>query len=134
MTQRKASWNLRRAAPVLPLLLGMMLTPLLAAQESSQKSPAAEQFFIISSIDLKKNQLVLKRPTEVTELMQMTPQTVCLDDEGKNVHPNNLRAGDTVFIISRQEGHGLPVAVRIRMGYMTYSEVLKQYLQFTPSP
>lgn len=125
-----AKRSLRRALPVLGLLLGMTFSPLLRAQPAPQKTPAAnEQFYIISSIDLMKNQVVLKRPTEVTELMQVTPQTVCLNEEGKEIHLNSLRAGETVFIVSRQEGSGITVAVRIRMGYMTYDEVLKRYLR-----
>lgn len=129
--KRDGTLKLRRALPVLALGAGLLFAPLLRADKSSQ-APAAgdEEFFIISSIDLKKNQIVLKRPTEVTELMQVTPQTVCLNEAGKTIPLQDLRAGDTVFITFRREPGGLPIAVRIRMGYMTYSEVLRRYLHF----
>jgi hypothetical protein len=131
MKRENKGRTIRRALPVLALLASVMLSPLQGAGQSAPKASAAgEQFFIISSIDLKKNQVVLKRPTEVTELMQVTPETLCQNEQGKKIQLNELRAGDTVFIVSRQEGHGIPIALRIRMGYMTYSDVQKRYLQF----
>lgn len=130
MKRENQNRKIRRAAPVLALLAGMLLAPLLGAEQSVRKAPATGgQFFIISSIDLKKNQVVLKHPTEVTEVMQVTPQTLCQNEQGKKIQFSDLRAGDTVFIIARQEGRGVPVAQRIRMGYMTYREVQERYLQ-----
>ena len=84
--------------------------------------------FIISSVDLKKNQLVLKRPTEVTVLMVVNDQTACLDEKGKPLHLKDLRAGDTVFVGSRPSPDGGFVATRIRKGYMTLEEVHSRYL------
>ncbi len=109
-------------AALLVALAAAMAVPLRAAA-----SPA-DEFFIISSVNLKKNQLVLKRPTEVTVLMEVNEQTVCLNESGKPIHLKDLRAGDTVFVASRHGSDGNSVATRIRKGYMTLGEVHSRYL------
>ena len=114
------------------IVLGVIATPLVAAQGGARGASASEEFFIISSVDLKKNQLVLKRPTEVTVLMDVTDKTVCVDEKGKAVHLKDLRAGDTVFVSYQRKSDGESVATRIRMGYMTLDEVHKRYLVSTP--
>ena len=75
----------------------MAALPLRAAT-APRAASSDEQFFIISSVDLKKDQLVLKRPTEVTVLMDVNDKTVVLDEKGKPLHLKDLRAGDTVWI------------------------------------
>lgn len=105
-----------------------MAAPLAAAQKQPARAPSTEEFFIISSVDLKKNQLVLKRPTEVTVLMDVTDKTVCVDEKGKAVHLKELRAGDTVFVTFQRKPDGALEAGRIRMGYMTLEEVHRRYL------
>ena len=110
------------------VFLGAVAAPLFAQSAKRANAPGAEEFFIISSVDLKKDQLVLKRPTEVTMLMDVTPQTVCLDEKGKTIHLKDLRAGDTVFVTSRRGSDGQMVATRIRIGYMTLEEVHSRYL------
>lgn len=105
-----------------------MAARLATAQKQRAGAPSTEEFFIISSVDLKKNQLVLKRPTEVTVLIGVTDKTVCVDEKGKAVHLKDLRAGDTVFVASRRKADGELEAGRIRMGYMTLKEVHRRYL------
>jgi hypothetical protein len=109
------------------LLAGALAVPLrtAAAQPAATKN---DEFYIISSVDLKKDQLVLKRPTEVTVLMDVNDKTVCQDEKGKAVHLKDLRAGDTVFVNSYQGKDGVRVATRIRKGYMTVQEVRSRYL------
>ena len=59
-----------------------------AGQRAGEKSvpSVGEEFYIVSTVDLGKKQMVLKRPTEVTVLMQVTDKTVFknLDKD----HPN----------------------------------------------
>ncbi len=100
---------------------------------SAQAKPAAEpppgdEFFIISSIDAAKNQLVVKRPTEVTDVMHVDKATRYLDEKGKPIGLADLRAGDTVFIASKP-GAGASVAVQIRKGPMTLIELRRRYLR-----
>lgn len=91
---------------------------------------APEEFFIISSVDLGKQQLLLKLPTEVTELMGIDKNTRFLDEQGKTIRLADLRTGDTVFITSTPGG-GHPVAIVVRKGAMTL-EVLRQRYLKTP--
>jgi ABC-type oligopeptide transport system substrate-binding subunit len=100
----------------------------LMAEKPQSRADAGDEFYIISSVNLQKNQLVLKRPTEVTVLMEVNDKTVCLDEKGKPLHLKELRAGDTVFVASRRNPDGNSVATRIRKGYMTLEEVHSRYL------
>jgi len=132
---------MKRSKP-LNIKMGLMVvsTGLLAALSSSQSLGAekavrsnksgGDEFFIISSVDLKKQQLVLKRPTEVTELMQVDDKTQILNEAGKPLTLKNLRAGDTVFIASRLTPNGERIATRIRQGPMTLEEVHRRYLGY----
>jgi hypothetical protein len=97
------------------------------AQTTAQ---AGEQFFIISSVDPAKQQLVLKRPTEVTTLMRVDDKTAFLDEDGAPLRLTDLRAGDTVYVLSRQTGGTGPTASRIRKGPMTLAELHKHYLNY----
>ena len=84
-------------------------------------------FFIVSSIDLTKKQILLKRPTEVTELMRVDGETRFFDEHAKAIRLTDLRAGDTVYITSKSNGG--PVAVSIRKGPMTLEVLRERYLK-----
>ena len=86
------------------------------------------EFFIVSSIDLARQQILLKRPTEVTELMRVDASTRYFADRGSTLHLADIRAGDTVFIISKLSG-GQPVAVSVRKGPMTLDLLRERYLK-----
>ena len=107
----------------LPLLAGNVL------QSSTTPDPGGD-FFIISSVDGPKQQIVLKKPTEVTELVRVTDTTVYLNEDGRAVSFKDLRAGDTVYVTVRSEREGLPVAIRIRKGPMTPDELHRRYLKY----
>ena len=113
-------------AAILAIIVGGAVP--LRAEKAQRQAPSGDEFFIISSVNLTKNQLVLKRPTEVTVLMEVNDKTTCLDDNGKPLHLKDLRAGDTVFVASRPNQAGGFVATRIRKGYMTFEEVHSRYL------
>jgi len=99
-----------------------------AKDRAQSRTTGTDEFFILSSVDLKKHQLVLKHPTEVTELMQVTDSTVCLDDKEGRIPFSDLRAGDTVYVTYASHGAGPPVATRVRRGPMTVEQLQRRYL------
>ncbi len=109
------------------ILLGGWLPfmPGLAAQ------PAGDEFFIITSVDVRKHEIVLKMPTEVTVVAHVTPETVYLDDRGQRIRLTDLRAGDTVYATIRREAGGV-VLLRLRKGPMTVEELHRRYLKDQP--
>jgi hypothetical protein len=92
------------------------------------KVAASGDFFIVSSIDTKAQQIVLKRPTEVTQLVQVNAQTQYLDENGQPLKLQNLRAGDTVFVVLQQKSAAIPIATSIRRGPMTVDILRQRYL------
>jgi hypothetical protein len=104
-------------------------TAAVASPSRSPKNAAGEEFFIIASIDQSRSQVLLKHPSEVTELMQLTPTAKYLDENGKPIRMQDFRAGDTVWVVS--SGSGLePNAVRIRKGQMTVADLHRYYLDY----
>ncbi len=112
------------------LVVILLALPLVAEKSPKGDSSSGEEFFIISSVDMAKNRLVLKHPTEVTELMLVNDKTACFNEKGKSEPCKNLRAGDTVFVISSGSGEGARTAARIRVGPMTIEEIHRKYVTF----
>ncbi len=102
----------------------------IAATKTASSPPASDVFFIVSSVNLPQHQIVLKEPTEVTELVQFDEHSVILDEQGKRIEPSALRAGDTVFVSLSKRGGGIPLVTEIRKGEMTTSELHKRYVRF----
>jgi hypothetical protein len=102
----------------------------LCAQGREQpRSTQGEEFFIISSVNSSKQQLVLKRPTEVTLLVRVNEKTAYLDQQGRPLQLKDFRAGDTVYVGSRSSAEGPPLVTRIRKGLMTLEELRHRYLR-----
>ena len=118
------------ATAVLCALAASLFTalPSQAGERQQSKGLGGEEFFIISSVDLKKNEMVLKRPTEVTELVRVGDQSVYLDANGKPLRFQDLRAGDTVYVTFAGSPDGPAIARRIRKGPMTAEELRRRYL------
>jgi hypothetical protein len=113
------------------LALAALLVPALGGvYRGSVSGTEGEDFYIISSVDTTKKQIVLKRPTEVTELLLVTEKTAYISEEGKPLRFEDLRAGDTIYLLSRRDPQGNRVAIRIRKGPMTMDELRRRYLQF----
>jgi len=114
-----------------------LLTALSFAQNAraqEKKNAAGEQFFIVSSIDQTKSQVLLKRPTEVTLLMKIDDKTQFVDEQGKSMKLSDLRAGDTVWVIvNASTKTDSPVAARIRRGPMTVPDLHRLYLDYPAS-
>jgi hypothetical protein len=110
-------------------VLALAILPLsaVAAKNETRNGPAGD-FFIISSVDVAKKQLLLKFPTEVTEVMRVDDHTRFLDEGERLIKLADLRAGDTVYVTSTRGAQGF-VAVRIRKGPMTLDELHRHYLQ-----
>ena len=127
MTRR---WGRSRRVFISVLLILLSGGLWLAGQ--SDKAPASaksgEEFFIISSVDITKKQLLLKEPTEITQLLQVGDKTRYTDRNGKAIEFADLRAGDTVFIRSSATPAG-KVATSIRKGPMTVEELRRRYLK-----
>ena len=117
----------------LTLSLGLLTALTLAIPaHADQKKPAAsnDEFFILSSVDKLKHQLVLKRPTEVTVVMHVDDKTAYLDANGTPLRLADLRAGDTVYVNATVCSDGEFLAQRIRKGPMTVPELHKRYLNY----
>jgi hypothetical protein len=112
------------------LLLGLLPYAAAGAATHDPGQNYEGDFFIISSVNRRSKELFLKAPTEVTELMLVNERTVFLNDQGKRIQFQDLRAGDTVYVISRRSSPGLPVAIRIQKGPMTLSVLHNRYLEF----
>ena len=98
----------------------------LSAQPANDLDTSGE-FFIISSVDLNKKQILLKLPTEVTALMRVDADTRYFEEDGKAMKLTDLRAGDTAYITSKGSV-GQTVAIRIRKGPMTLEILRQRYL------
>jgi hypothetical protein len=122
----------RRVFGVLILVLvGCAFSLVAQAEKACASVRSGEEFFIISSVDVAKKQLLLKEPTEITEVLQVNDKTRYLDRTGKAIQFADLRAGDTVFIRVSHTPAG-KVAVTIRKGPMTVEELRRRYLKQLP--
>src|SRR5439155_18499280 len=116
------------AVLILTVAAGLAARPALAGDAQA----GGEDFYIVSTVDLNRKQIVLKRPTEVTVLMQVTDKTAFTNLEGKRIQLKDLRAGDTVFARAVTGGQGKLVATSIRVGIMTQRELYNRYLKGIP--
>jgi hypothetical protein len=109
-------------------IVTLIAAPLLFGAASS---PAADEFFIISSVDVARSRLVLKRPTEVTVVMNVTGRTTMRGERGELLRLGALRAGDTIYAMARTNPNGELNASSIRRGPMTLEELHRRYLGFS---
>src|SRR5579863_9205610 len=113
-------------------LLSVLLfssAPLRAADAQAPTHAYPGEFFIVTSVNQRMHELFLKAPTEVTELMMVSDKTVFLDPQGKPITFKDLRAGDTVYVVSSRSSSGEPVATRIQIGPMTAAILHSRYLK-----
>ena len=109
----------------------MVARPLPMASPSKEevKTTSGEQFFIVASIDKQNSQLLLKRPTEVTVLVKVTPQTKYLSNNGKPITLAQFHAGDTVWAKVTTEKND-PSVIEMRHGQMTVADLHRYYLDY----
>ncbi len=96
--------------------------------QTAKTNVKGEQFFIIASLDQSKSEILVKRPDEVTLLLNTTPKTQYFDENGKALKLSDLRAGDTVWATST--GGAQPTAIQIRKGQMTVADLHRYYLDY----
>lgn len=116
---------------VMVLCAGVPMLPgVTAGAQSTRKAQKAptDSFFIISSVDAQKQQMVLKLPTEVTEVVQVESSTIYRDEQGRPLKFDDLRAGDTVYAVLRKSATGRLIVVSIRRSPMTLEELHRRYL------
>jgi hypothetical protein len=103
--------------------------PVVSPSKEVVKTASGEQFFIIASIDRQNSQVLLKRPTEVTVLVKLGPDSKYLNDSGKTTTLASFRAGDTVW--AKLSGNGPePTLVQMRQGEMTVADLHRYYLDY----
>jgi hypothetical protein len=110
------------------LLAGLLTSATAFAQ--GKKNSSGEAFFMISSVNVPKSQILLKRPTEVTLLMKLNDKTQIHDENGKSLHLSDLHAGDTVWVKSSESEKDQPLALSIRKGPMTVQDLHRYYLDY----
>lgn len=112
------------------ILLAGLLLPAGPLAPAAAGQTFEGDFYIITSINKRNHELFLKAPTEVTQLMLVNNKTAFLNQEGKSITFNDLRAGDTVYIVAPKVAPGVePVAARVRVGPMTAAILHARYLK-----
>ena len=121
-----------RRLRVVAIVFATVVSCVFSVAAQSSKAPRTtngrEEFFIVSSVDITKKQLLLKEPTEITQLIQVNDKTRYVEKDGKPMQFGDLRAGDTIYIKSANTSGGR-VAVSIRKGPMTLQELQRHYLK-----
>jgi len=112
------------------LVTAILVVAMTAAANSyaQKKNSGGEEFFIVASVDLVKSELLLKRASEVTVLMRVSDKTQIADSAGKTAKLADLRAGDTVWVVS-SDGD-VPTVLHIRKGQMTVADLHRYYLDY----
>ena len=112
------------------ILLGLAyLSAAVPTYSQGKTTPSGEDFFIVASVDQPKSQVLVKHPTEVTTLLNVNAKTVIVDDKGKSIHVSDLRAGDTLWVVSSGQGQDT-TAIRIRKGSMSIADLHRYYLDY----
>jgi hypothetical protein len=127
-TREEAGFRARLLVIALAIFLSCGFSLAAQSGKAAGNTNGGEEFFIVSSVDITKRQLLLKEPTEITQLIQVNDKTRCTDKNGKAIQFADLRAGDTIYIRSNTTSAGR-VAVSIRKGPMTLQELRRHYLK-----
>lgn len=126
----KPTIKCRIAISFMVLCAAILCVPVLTSPQTAQRRQnAADSFFIISSVDAKKHQIVLKLPSEVTEVVEVTPKTIYRDEQERPLKFEDLRAGDTVYAVVVPNAEGKLKVTSIRRGAMTVEELHRRYLK-----
>jgi hypothetical protein len=107
----------------------LLALSLIALAGRARAASPPDEFFLISSLDLDRGTIVVKRPTEVTLLLYVDSRTRCLAENGRPMALSKLRAGDTVYVVSERDASGRLLARTVREGVMTVPELRRRYLR-----
>ena len=111
-----------------PVVSAVPATGVAAAPPARRAPAAADEFFVVSSVDAARGRIVLKRPTEVTLVMHVTGRTAYRAEGGRALRLTDLRAGDTAYISYVRDAAGEATASLVRLGPMTVQELQRRYL------
>lgn len=116
--------------PAMPAARTLTTPPRMTSPSKQEvKTETGEQFFIVASIDRQNDQLLLKRPTEVTLLVKIGSNAKYFGSGGKPTTLASFRAGDTVW--AKLSGNSTePTLVQMREGEMTVADLHKYYLDY----
>lgn len=114
------------------VVLGLLLSLAVFAPRAAAAVSRSDEFFVISSIDRSKNNLVLLQATEISEIMSIDPKTQFFDESGKPLKLTDLRSGDTVYIASHRNSDGGVVADKVSKGTMTVADLRQRYVPYLP--
>jgi hypothetical protein len=128
MRRHKEGRRLRVVAIVFATVVSCGFSLAAQSSKATGSTNGGEEFFIVSSVDITKKQLLLKEPTEITQLIQVNDKTRYMEKNGKPMQFGDLRAGDTIYVKSANTSAGR-VAVSIRKGPMTLQELQRHYLK-----
>jgi hypothetical protein len=92
-------------------------------------TPTGEHYFIIGSVDQSQQQILLKRPSEITLLLKVTPDTKFVSESGKPLKLSDFRAGDTVWVTYTGTTADA-TAAHIRAGGMSVADLHKYFLDY----
>ncbi|MDE3137409.1 MAG: hypothetical protein KGL59_12600 [Acidobacteriota bacterium] len=121
--------NKLQASALFTVLIAMIVstgTAALAARKTVPTGETRNEFFIISEVRLKRQQLVLEKPSQITKVMFLNDKTVFESKKGDRLPFSDIRAGQTVFVTYVQEG-GKALALTIRQGPMTVTMLHERY-------
>ena len=111
---------------MLVALLASTGSAALAATKAGATREHRNEFFIVSEVNLRRQQLVLEMPTQITMLMHLDKKTVFENRRGRRLPLTDMRAGDTVYVTYLRE-NGNSVALTIRRGPMTVARLHRLY-------
>ena len=100
-----------------------------ASASVGKPTPAGEHYFIIGSVDQSQQQILLKRPSEITLLLKVSPETKFVSESGKPLKLSDFRAGDTAWVTYSGTGSDA-TAVHVRAGGMSVSDLHKYFLDY----
>jgi hypothetical protein len=98
-----------------------------AARNTDAAKETADEFFIVSEVNLRKHEVVMEEPSQITLTMNLTGKTVFQDDQGHALPINDLQAGETVYATYELDSKGAVTALTIREGPMTVEELHRRY-------
>ncbi len=112
------------------ILAAVISTPDWAQSRGSAADTRSEQFYIISSVDMQKHQVVFMRPTQLTVVATTTDQTAYVGEQNQKLALKDLRAGQTVWATLRKDKSGAVAVLKIREGAMSVAQLHRLYLDY----
>jgi len=123
--RRPTIWSFASLACILFVALAASAP---AWAQANPKNAQGEEFFIISSVNMQKHQVVLMRPTQLTVVASFSDNTTYTDEKGQKLAISAMKAGDTVWAVVKRAANGTVTVLRLRQGAMTPAELHTLYL------